>query len=81
MRNGLYRQRNEKYLLNVRYYSPDGSLLAQEQENIFITSDSGLVIYQYGRGWAEPGQWSLGTYDVVILIDEVPFAAGAFIIE
>jgi hypothetical protein len=80
MRNGLYRQRNEKYLLNVRYYNPDGSLLAQEPEDIFITSDSGLVIYQYGRGWAEPGHWSLGTYDVVILIDEFPFAGGAFAI-
>jgi hypothetical protein len=81
MRNGLYRQRNEIYPLNVRYYNPDGSLLWEGQHDRFIKSDNERPSHQLGRGWEEPGWWKVGTYRVEILIDGVKFAEGSFTIE
>jgi hypothetical protein len=81
MRNRLYRQRDKRYLVKIRYAKSDGSHLMNHQEETVVHSDNEWSSYKWGMGAVKPGFWTPGAYRVVIFIDGVEFADGSFVIE
>lgn len=63
-----------------RYYSPDGSYLAEVDVSIDIPPDWDNADIWNGWGWDEPGNWEAGKYRVEILFGDKKVAEKQFTI-
>jgi hypothetical protein len=79
-KNLLYRSRSQKPLVRGKYYYPDGSFMGEAKINVEIPSNWGEADLWSGWGWDEPGNWSLGTYQVEILFGNTKVGEGKFTI-
>jgi len=79
--NPLYRVRDQNVTLVLRYYKSDGSLFGESNSNSTIKSEWNHPWISRGLGWAEPGNWSIGTYTVKVFVDGNYFAQGSFTVN
>ena len=69
------------YELVVRYYRADGRLLQERRRDFVWPSKFRGYWLTHGCGWASPGQWELGEYEVQFLLDGVEIAKSGFTIK
>lgn len=69
----------KKFQAKIKYLRPDGGLFSES------TYKSGVIkvgwknsFHASGKGWDKPGRWPLGTYRVLIYIDNRKVAEGSF---
>lgn len=79
VRNQLYKERDQKLQVIVRYYNPDGSHRATNLPyDWIIKSETEETWLTGGRGSDKPGTWDHGDYRMVIFINGMEFAEGSF---
>lgn len=66
------------FRIDFKYIQPDGSIFAESFFDTSIRSDWQESWHSLGRGWAGPGRWTPGTYDVEIMVDGKIIATGKF---
>jgi hypothetical protein len=79
--NSLHRKQDKTHHAVYRWFHPDGSLLAEQEDEWVIISKYEDFGASRRLGWDQPGQWTPGMYRLVILVDGVIFAQRPFTIE
>jgi hypothetical protein len=80
VRNNLYEIRSQSHEIVFEYYNPDGSLRGKIEADYNIKAEWKTSWISRGWGWDEPGNWPVGTYDVVVYIDNKYLTEGVFTI-
>jgi hypothetical protein len=74
--------KDQTYMLEATYFSPNRNVLWKETQRITIKSEWTGCGHRDGIGYSTPGNWELGTYQVVVRMPEIPIMAeGTFTIS
>lgn len=76
---GSILQQEKKYFdITYIYYYPDGSIMDELKYEHYIecylTCSNNMRVW----GWPYSGNWSIGTYIVVIIVEDIDVAKGTF---
>ncbi len=69
-KNLLYNVKDQKIMVVLKYYNPDGSLLGTVKITPTIKSDWENTDVWGGEGHDRPGKWEKGTYRVEVFFDD-----------
>lgn len=81
MANGLWREKDRTYTFLWRYFKPDGTVLGELSLPFTIRSQWETAWVSQGWGWELAGQWPVGNYRVVVLVDGHSLGEGTFFIR
>jgi hypothetical protein len=81
IKNLLYKKTEHTHKLVWQYYNPDGTVRGTMEASFPVKTEWFTAWHQHGWGWAEAGNWSLGTYTVRVTIDGVQAGEGQFTID
>ena len=54
--------------INAMWYNPDGSLMHDQKMETAAEAGWTEPVFNFGRGWADPGNWKEGTYRVDLYV-------------
>jgi hypothetical protein len=68
-KNNLYNVRDNTVTVKAFFYKPDGSLFGDPTDDYSIPSNWETAYIWKGWGWKDEGNWEIGTYRLVIYLD------------
>ncbi|MGD1103337.1 MAG: SprB repeat-containing protein [Terriglobia bacterium] len=66
------------FAVDAVWYRPDGSEMGRQTLNAYVLPEWTSSNHTNGRGWADPGHWTPGTYRVDLSIQNAPITSGKF---
>jgi hypothetical protein len=69
VKNKLYNVRDNTVTMSAKIYNPDGTLFGENVGDHTIQPEWETAYLWNGYGWSEEGNWSPGTYRIVIYFD------------
>ena len=78
VKNNLYNIRSNQVSIIAKYYKPDGTLMGEPVLNYTIPPEWDVAYLWHGWGWNNAGNWTPGTYRIVIYMDNVKITEALF---
>jgi hypothetical protein len=66
------------FTINATWYNPNGTVFAQQSLNTYAEAGWTAPVFNFGRGWRNPGLWKRGFYRVELFVNGSRIATGSF---
>jgi hypothetical protein len=69
------------FTINAIWYNPNGTVMANQNMNTYAEAGWTEPVFNFGRGWAKPGNWKRGNYRVDLSVNGNRIASGVYQID